>query len=500
MGIFSKFFRQKPDPVTPQEPSPLSQAAVRDEAPEPVDAARTIKVFDETGRELFISRSQWLENVLLADLERHRDQPDELHGLLVKALDDGFSAEIIPYAEHLYHTDLLPSRGAELLAQVYLANDRPEDAQLLLEEYLDEEGEDSDVLTMLAKVQLQLGYREAAEASLAAALELEPDLDEARCLLQELQCEAEEESADPASLPPADQEACEGGLTTLTIEGPLWTRQRSPFARLISPKVSSAPRFMVIGSTVIGDPAAQDGPADHLSRALPLLLAEVIHLASDAVGVALIPWRQGEGFARFGTPCSDDVLCRMAGSEGEAPDFVMGVTLDCRSPEGNLEVRLVRAADGGRLGEKSIPFNDSGSGDWIYELCTELTKLLSAKAGVRMASAPSWYYLPVEAYVADYLVRLEQQLRLSCLNLDFLEGAVLRGERAILDGAFRLCTDQPRNATVRMLYAQTLRLMRKARPEFLALYRDSANRLQRDYPVSREISVLVDGVLHEVFG
>ncbi|GFO66703.1 hypothetical protein GMLC_02820 [Geomonas limicola] len=494
MGIFSKFFGQKPDPVKPQEPSPLTQSAARKEAPAPADEARTIKVFDETGRELFISRNQWLDNVLLTDLERHRDQSDELHGLLVKALDDGFGAEIVPYAEHLFHTDLLPSRGTLLLAQVYLANDRPEDAQLLLEEYLDEEGEDSDILTMLAKVQLQLDNREAAEASLVAALEVEPDLDDARCLLQELQREHEEETVDPASFP-----ATETGLTTLTIEGPLWMRQRSPFARLLGLKSTGAPRFMVIGSTVVGDQAAQEGPADHLSRAVPLLLAEVIHIASDAVGVALIPWRQREGFARFGTPCSDEVLCRMAGSEGDVPDFVIGVTIDRSSPEGKLEVSLIRAADAERLAEKAIPCND-GSGEWIYELCTEMSKLLSAKVGVRMASAPSWYYLPVEAYVADYLVRLEQQLRLSCLNLDFLEGAVLRGEREILDGVFRLCLDQPRNPTVRMLYAQTLRLMRKARPEFLAPYRERADRLQRDYPVAREISVLVDGALHNVFG
>jgi len=503
MGIFSKFFGPKPDPVTLQEPSPLTQSAPRDEAPEPVDDARSIKVFDEGGRELFISRSQWLENVLLADLERHRDQPDELHELLVKALNNGFAAEIVPYAEHLYHIDPLVSRGTALLGLVYLENDRPEDARLLLEEYLEEyleeEGEESAILTVLAKVQTYLNDREPAETTMSPTLEQEGDQDDVLSSLQELQRERDGEPAEVTLTHQVAEPAPEPELTTLSIEGPLWMRQRSPFAKLLSPKKSPVPRFMVIGSTVLGDEAAQTRAAVRLSRAVPLLLAEVIHLASDAVGAALIPWAQGEGFALFSAPLSDEALCRMAGSDRDAPDFVLGVTIDPAPPEGRLEVCLLRAKDGERLAQRSVRFAAASSGEWIYELCTELSKLLSTKAGIRMSSAPSWYHLPVEAHVADYLMRLEQQLTLSCANLEFLDGAVLRGERDILDGVLRLCVDQPRNATVRMLCAQTLRLMGKARPELLPSYRDRAIRLQRDYPVARDVAALVDSALYETF-
>ncbi|GFO57907.1 hypothetical protein GMST_02320 [Geomonas silvestris] len=494
MGIFSKFFGFKPDTAKPDGASSSVPASVRDDVP--ADDPGRIKVFDESGREFFIGKNQWLDNVLLANLDRHRDQPDELHCLLVKALNDGFSAELIPYAEHLYNTDPLVARGTTLLGLVYLASDRAVDAQLLLEEYLEEEGDDAAVSTALAKVRCHLSDRERAEEDPFCDLEFVSETGDEFSSLPELQPEPDEE---PAPLGAAADPVGAAGLTTLTIEGPLWMRQRSPFAKLLAPKSSTAPRFMVLGSTVLGAEAVETGRATRLSRALPLLLAEVIHLASDAVGVALIPWAQGEGFAVFDTPCSDDVLCKMAGSEGDAPDYLLGVTIDQASPRGTLTIRLVRTVDGMRLAEKTVAVDERG-GDWIYQVCTELTKLLAAKAGVRMTSAPSWYHLPIEAHVADYLMRLEQQLSLSCLNLDFLEGAALRGERDILDGVFRLCMDQPRNATVRMLCAQTLRLMNKVRPELLPAYRDRAGRLQRDYPVAREITALVDGALYEVFG
>lgn len=77
-----------------------------------------ICVFDGYGREIYIPRRQWRDKVLLVNLKKYRNNPDELYYMLVGALQDGFAAEIIPFAEHLYRIDSIPSRAAIILAIV----------------------------------------------------------------------------------------------------------------------------------------------------------------------------------------------------------------------------------------------------------------------------------------------------------------------------------------------------------------------------------------------
>jgi predicted Zn-dependent protease len=133
--------------------------------------------FDEQGREIYITRQQWWDTFLMGDLEEKRDNPDELYSALVQALNDGFAADIVPYAEHLARTDPIPARGITLLGALYIENDRLDDAERVLNDFLSAHGEDGYVLANLAKIYSRRGDDARAEAALWHALEVDPNQD-----------------------------------------------------------------------------------------------------------------------------------------------------------------------------------------------------------------------------------------------------------------------------------------------------------------------------------
>ncbi len=93
---------------TPQRQPP---AAGQSSQADPANDPNTIRVFDGYGREMFITKQQWRDDVLLVNLKKVKADPEQLYGTLVSALQDGFAADIVPYAEHLWRTDSTASRG-----------------------------------------------------------------------------------------------------------------------------------------------------------------------------------------------------------------------------------------------------------------------------------------------------------------------------------------------------------------------------------------------------
>ena len=159
--MFNKLFGKKPKNTNP-----------------PIDPSKDpnmIRVFDEYGRELFITKQQWRDNVLLGNLETSRNDPDQLYTMIVSAIQDGFAADVIPFAEHLQTIDPIASRAAVVLGIVYMETGRLDDAQKVLEEYITQHGEDGIVLTNLAKVYSRRGDQAKAESILWHALELDPN-------------------------------------------------------------------------------------------------------------------------------------------------------------------------------------------------------------------------------------------------------------------------------------------------------------------------------------
>ena len=157
-----------------------------------------------------------------------------------------------------------------------------------------------------------------------------------------------------------------------------------------------------------------------------------------------------------------------------------------------LLLRLVRRTDGLCIAEAQVDAVSENPGPSVERLAEKMLRLLAKHAGVRTAPTPTWYQIPTGQDSSDYLLRLEQQLAVTCMHLDFLEGGGLFGEHEILNDILLLCVRQPTNLLVRMIFAQTLRQMQKVRPEILSEYKEKIDLLQRDHPLTGDVGQLIE--------
>ena len=587
-----------------------------------------IRVFDKYGREMFITKQQWRDNVLLGSMEQQKDKPEQLANMLIGAVQDGFAGDVIGFAELLHRSDPDASRGATILGIVYMEASRLDDARRVLEEFVRKHGEVGVVLTNLAKVYSRQGDRVVAEEILWRALEVDPNQENgfswfyaiakerggeagalaacgkvaglpgswrARVWLAEdalkrkdvagalgLYAEAIAKTTRPvptdllmgmsgdlgsngylrevievveplfepavhgiavgnnlmkAHLDLGELDAAKGILdrlygqnrldwrdtlafwdnelakarialrpksqmeqvsaTILSVEGPIWSRDGSLFARMLPVKQSGATKVAVFGSTALLSEAPADGTiqlADmpgRLSRFVSLAMAEYLHLSTDAVGVAAVAWVQEQGFALFGKPYGDDVLCEIVGKGGNAPEFIATVVVDATQAAWEFQFALIRRADQVRVATMVVPVDVGNPAAGVLVLCERLKERLIQQSRVRAMATPEWYQWPKGLDASDYLLRLEQQLAVVCANMPQLKGGGLSGEHEIVNGALQLCVNQPENALVRMLLAQTLGQVGKARPEVVRLYKDKVEMLGNEHPIGGEAGELI---------
>ena len=159
--------------ATPQAPEGIR-------APEGTRAPEGIRAFDQYGREVIVPRQQWATEVLPGMLAEARQNPDQLYGLILNSLNDGFVQEVAEAAQHLYATDPIPARGACMWGIVLMQSGRLDEAEQLFTGFVASHGEEASVLLNLAKVYASRNTPEAqqkADATLWRALELEPNLD-----------------------------------------------------------------------------------------------------------------------------------------------------------------------------------------------------------------------------------------------------------------------------------------------------------------------------------
>lgn len=178
MSFFKKLFGSGKNPKSSVSTPPSLMGAPTETKTSSLEG-EPIKAFDKFGREVFISRRDWIDGVLLGHIKKEWNNPDALAGILIQAFSDGFFTEVEEAAKHLRTIDPDPSRGASLLGIVYLQTARPAEAERVFAEYLTKNGEDGIVLTNLAKAQAALGRHGEAEQTLWRALGLDPNQDNA---------------------------------------------------------------------------------------------------------------------------------------------------------------------------------------------------------------------------------------------------------------------------------------------------------------------------------
>lgn len=171
MGLFGgKLFKGKKKKTVP------AGAAVS-RSDDPSTDPKLIRVFDKYGQEMFITREQWRDNILMGNIEKAWNNPDELYGLIVQSLHDEFVEEIVPASEQLYRIDHDPSRGATILGIAYMETGRLTEAEQVLSGYLSKHAKNGVVMTNLAKVYSQQGLEDKSVQTLWRGLEADPNQD-----------------------------------------------------------------------------------------------------------------------------------------------------------------------------------------------------------------------------------------------------------------------------------------------------------------------------------
>lgn len=199
MSIFKRLFggRLRADAASSASPVPTPAPAP---PPDPAHDPNLIRVYDSYGRELFITRQQWRDNVLIGNIQRVWDKPDELYSVVLSALNDGFRSDIVKAAEHLYKIDCSRTRGTCVWGIVLMEEGRLDEAESVFRDFLRKNGEEGVILTNLAKVCSKRSNRSEAERILWHALEVDPNQDNAVVWYEAIHRERDGEAAGQEAL------------------------------------------------------------------------------------------------------------------------------------------------------------------------------------------------------------------------------------------------------------------------------------------------------------
>lgn len=297
--------------------------------------------------------------------------------------------------------------------------------------------------------------------------------------------------------------------TTVVIDGPLWLRASAAAALLPSSKAAGSVVIACLGSSFSRPDVSSGGirmqmsdVPGRMSRALPIYLAEQLHLRTDAVGRVLQPWVQegNGGFVLCGAAWSDEQATAQARSSNEPADYVAVLHIDGTATPWTASLRFLRTIDGSLLGTASAVVTPETSEHAFNHLSEELQKMAVAHAQVHPSNVPDFYQIPAGSDFAAYQLRLEQELAVSFAATDGLTAGFLNGEREIVLGNLQLCLNHPHNATMRLLLAQTLVHMKKARPDIVAEFKDKIALIQKEKPLADPIHALVQASLNKIFG
>lgn len=297
-------------------------------------------------------------------------------------------------------------------------------------------------------------------------------------------------------------------VAMLTGRAPLWLRSDSHFADLFPDKAKDGPVLCFLGSSVtlcaessltqtqLSEAAAQ------LSRALPLFLAEQVELGSTARTQTLMPWvmEPGGGFIVSSTSWCDADAIRQSEHTAIKTDYVVTCHLKQEQTQWVATLRLVRTQDAQCLGEISHGFGLANLGEGIRELADRVLTLHADATGAKQQPFPKSYTVPDAAVLPTYLARLERLLAIRCGAIQGASAPSSKEQRQIIDDSLLLCLDHPASVSMRVLFAQTLRAMKRVRPEVLPEFAERVQRLQKEHSLVGTAQQLIQAIVDEAFG
>lgn len=295
-------------------------------------------------------------------------------------------------------------------------------------------------------------------------------------------------------------------VAMLAIEGPIWLKPNSPAGELFPAHASDDIKIAFLGCSSdvasnykITQRQLADAPG-RMSRALPLFLAEQITFASNASVQTLVPWIVNDsGFVLSGGPWKDEDAANHARQGEMKNDFVVTIHLKPTAEPWSAELRVIRTIDAKCIGTLNGTWAATNPEAGIPGIAGQLLAILAEQTDATSCPPPSNYQVPAGAHFSHYLLRLEQLLAVRCAGMDGVNNSFLNNEREIIDGNLWLCLENPQNPSLRILLAQTLRGIKKVRPNILPEFKDKIARLQKEKPLAEPAQSVVQRVINEVF-
>lgn len=269
-------------------------------------------------------------------------------------------------------------------------------------------------------------------------------------------------------------------MVVMKLDEPIWARGVLGFEAMLPAKSAEAPRVhFVCGSgevdedtdgKVVSQPTNELG---RLTRALPMFLAEEVHLRTSARTAFLLPWMKQGGFVLSARPWSREFLP----ADESPPDLVVFLHVNARVTPWRLDMRIERAQPEASPSVLTHRFHLASAGEDALALREDLLTHIGAMLRVDREAAELLSTPPPEL-LPGYLSALEQALAVGMAARQRGGVSFLYQERAILDHLFDVALHAPKLLRPRMLLVNALENQSRRRKDMVAEYLDKLALLQ----------------------
>jgi hypothetical protein len=270
----------------------------------------------------------------------------------------------------------------------------------------------------------------------------------------------------------------------MKLDQPIWTRGVLGFEAVLPAKAASAPRVHFVcgsgeageeaGGKVVSQPTNELG---RLSRALPMFLAEEIHLRTNARTAFLLPWMKQGGFILSARPWTQEFLP----PDHTPPDLIVFLHVDARATPWLLNVRIENMQRNATPVVFERAFGLTTAGEDVLALLDDLLTRLTILLALKREPGDAALATPPRGLLPGYLAGIEQALAVG-LAARQPEGAFfLYQERAIFDHLFDVTLHGPELLRPRMLLVNALENQARRRRDIAAEYLDKLALLQEKH-------------------
>lgn len=134
-----------------------------------------ITLVDGFGRKINIDKSKYMKEILPNQLKQVWDKPVELYRTIMQALREQAGPYVLEAAQHLQEIDDIKERGAVTYALVLISNKSYDDAENVLNKYMEENGRTAIALSNLSNVYRAKGDQAKSNEVLEESIKLNPD-------------------------------------------------------------------------------------------------------------------------------------------------------------------------------------------------------------------------------------------------------------------------------------------------------------------------------------